>query len=110
MIKYTVSDQFGFIEECDGTGTLRIGNCKKGDCSMTFDFSSNCSNTAYSWNETGTYTVIEKGADFLFARVNPDQTVDTIKYHIFLITSTDLKIDFKNEATNETHKFVMSRI
>lgn len=76
---------------------------------MSFDFTSNCSATSYSWNESGTYSVIEKGADFLFARKNPDQTIDTIKYHIFLLTSTDLKIDFRNELTNESHKFVMSR-
>lgn len=109
VTKHTLTDQFGFIEECSGNGMLNLGNCKKGDCSMTFDFSSTCSNSSYSWNETGTYQVVEKGADFLFARKNPDQTIDTIKYHIYIITSTDLKVDFKNESTNESHRFIFSR-
>lgn len=110
VVKFSVVDALGFMEECDATGTLQLGNCRKGDCSVSFDLSSTClSGSSHSWSETGTYRVEEKGADFLFMRQNPDQTVDTIRYNIPLITSTDLKVSFRNELTNETYKFIFSR-
>lgn len=109
VLKHTVTDQFGFIEECSGDGTLELGNCKKNDCSMQFDFTSSCSNTNYSWSESGTYQTVEKGADLLFSRVNIDQTIDTIKYHIYLVTSSDLKVDFYDKDSGVAHLFVMAR-
>ena len=102
-------DELGFMQECNGSGKLELGKCKKGDCSFNFDFSSDCSGTTYSWNETGTYQVIEKGQDFLFMRPNPTSSLDTIQYQIYIVTSTDLKVGFRDDVTNESHEFLFSR-
>ncbi len=102
-------DEFGFIQECSGSGKLELGNCKKGDCSFDFEFNSNCSGAPYNLNETGTYQVIQKGQDFLFVRANPSSSSDTIQYQIFIVTSTDLKLGIQDAATNESHEFLFSR-
>lgn len=102
-------DQFGFMQDCSGSGTLELGNCKKGDCSFSFDFNSDCSGTVYNWNETGTYQVIEKGQDFLFMRPNPTNSSDTVQYQIYIVTSTDLKVGIRDAATNQSHEFLFSR-
>lgn len=102
-------DEFGFLQECSGSGKLELGSCKKGDCSFSFDFNSDCSGTIYSWNETGTYQVIEKGQDFLFMRQNPTSSLDTIQYQIYIVTSTDLKVGIRDAVTNESHEFLFSR-
>lgn len=109
VVKHRITDQFGFTDICDGSGTLTIGNCKKGDCTYEFIFNSTCSATSYSWQESGTYTIINKGSDFNIIRENQDGSTDTFKYHIYLLTKTDLKVDFYDAASDTWHLFVFDR-
>ena len=102
-------NELGFMLECTGTGKLEMGNCKKGDCSFSFELNSDCSATTYTWNETGTYQVIEKGQDFLFMRPNPTSSLDTVQYQVFIVTSTDLKVGIRDAVNNESHEFLFSR-
>ena len=110
MVSHKKVDQFSFMQDCNGVGTLELGDYQKNNGSFHFTFSSTCSPTNYSWNESGKYQVIEQGQDFLFIRSNSSSILDTIKYQIFIVTSTDLKIGFRDVLTNESHEFLFSRI